>query len=594
MPQKSTEDSLYDLVKVLKQHIIGKRIAILISLDVEGAFDNAWWPKMKAEIAARKCPGNLQRVLSSYLEGRSIQINYAGEVLEKTQTRGCVQGSIAGPTLWNVILDPLIRHFTQSNDVHCQAFADDVVLVIAGEKLTELTQITDKALDWVHKWGLENKLNFSPAKTNAMILTRKHIDKKGIQLKMNGTVIPIVKDFKLLGIQLDDGLTFNNHVTLMCKKLVTFYQRLERAARVTWGLNPSVQKTIYQAVVEPIALYAASVWAPATEKLEICKKLKATQRGFARRICKAYRTVALLPALAVAGLLPLDLRVQEAARLYCIKRGSPLLQLPDREYEARVPYTNTPHPVDLAPLTFEKVEDLSEETVAKYQIEGLRIFTDGSKIEGKVGAAITAWRNDEEIRQCTFRLETYCSVFQSELLAILKAGELAAKLKDTTINIFSDSMSSLQAIENQTCLHPLVFRIREQIYALQKSGTTVRLFWLRAHCGTVGNERADELAKYAALRKKTKAAYDLFPTSYAKRTIREETLYKWSKIYKELTKEKQIADFLPDATSAYRLKSLGEEIPPCLTPHSNLYGSEYAFDHLTTLTWLIYQNLKRR
>ncbi|XP_063384876.1 uncharacterized protein LOC134670985 [Cydia fagiglandana] len=282
MPQKSTEDSLYDLVKMLKQHIIGKRIAILISLDVEGAFDNAWWPKMKAEIAARKCPGNLQRVLSSYLEGRSIKINYAGEVLEKNQTRGCVQGSIAGPTLWNVILDPLIRHFTQSNDVHCQAFADDVVLVIAGEKLTELTQITDKALDWVHKWGLENKLNFSPAKTNAMILTRKHIDRKGIQLKMNGIVIPIVKDFKLLGIQLDDGLTFNNHVTLMCKKL-----------------------------------------------------------------------------------------------------------LPDREYEARVPYTNTPHPVDLAPLTFEKVEDLSEETVAKYQIEGLRIFTDGSKIEGKVTSSMT-------------------------------------------------------------------------------------------------------------------------------------------------------------------------------------------------------------
>ncbi|RVE45229.1 hypothetical protein evm_010119 [Chilo suppressalis] len=43
----------------------------------------------------------------------------------------------------------------------------------------------------------------------------------------------------------------------------------------------------------------------------------------------------------------------------------------------------------------------------------------------------------------------------------------------------------------------------------------------------------------------------------------------------------------------YKLKSLGEVSPPCLSPHYSLYGSEYALDQRATLTWFSYQNLNR-
>lgn len=52
----------------------------------------------------------------------------------------------------------------------------------------------------------------------------------------------------------------------------------------------------------------------------------------------------------------------------------------------------------------------------------------------------------------------------------------------------------------------------------------VKLYWLRAHIGTLGNKSADELVKQAAQRKKTSAEYGKFPISCGKRIIRTEAV----------------------------------------------------------------------
>ncbi|GBP68551.1 hypothetical protein EVAR_53969_1 [Eumeta japonica] len=49
----------------------------------------------------------------------------------------------------------------------------------------------------------------------------------------------------------------------------------------------------------------------------------------------------------------------------------------------------------------------------------------------------------------------------------------------------------------------------------------------------MGNERADELARNAALKKKTVVDYDRFPLSFAKKAIRAASLEKWQKRYTE-------------------------------------------------------------
>lgn len=88
-----------------------------------------------------------------------------------------------------------------------------------------------------------------------------------------GGVHIIMSYIKILGVIIDDKLSFNQHVSAVCGKAIRVYHQLARAAKVSWGLRPEVIRTIYTATIEPIMLYAASVWSPAANRLEIQKQL---------------------------------------------------------------------------------------------------------------------------------------------------------------------------------------------------------------------------------------------------------------------------------------------------------------------------------
>ncbi|GBP71964.1 Putative 115 kDa protein in type-1 retrotransposable element R1DM [Eumeta japonica] len=79
----------------------------MVSLDIEGAFDNAWWPALETQLRALGCPVNLHDLVRGYLRDREVAVKYAGGECRKGTSKGCIQGSIAGPTFWNLILDSL-------------------------------------------------------------------------------------------------------------------------------------------------------------------------------------------------------------------------------------------------------------------------------------------------------------------------------------------------------------------------------------------------------------------------------------------------------------------------------------------------------
>lgn len=549
--QRGTEDALYDLLKYVKSNLEEKKIVLMISLDIEGAFDNAWWPALKHQLAKRKCPKNLYAMVCSYLQDRKIMVNYARATSQRETTKGCVQGSIGGPTFWNTILDPLL-HKLEKEGAYCQAFADDVVLVFTGQTISWIEETANSILETVVEWGTQNKLNFAAHKTSAMVLTKK-LKYAPPQLNMSGNRLNLVTEIKLLGLIIDRNLTFKTHVTANCKKAADIYKQLACAAKVTWGLNSEIIRTIYVAVIEPIVMYAASAWYQATEFQMIRDQLDSLQRGFAQKICKAYRTVSLTSALILSGLLPLDLRIKEVASLYMAKKGfSTDYVPPGRRLEQRLSAAGQPHPSHLITTEYELLEDMKPETLVNHNIAGPQIYTDGSKIENKVGAALTWWEGGQEHSCATFSLDPTCTVFQSELYALHKAVDLAKNSSKELVNILSDSRSSLELLGNPRTTHPLTSKIKASIKDIRAQGRAVRLFWLRAHVGTAGNERADELAKQAALGPVGSLDYSEVPLSYAKKKIREETVCKWQDRYTSSSTGSVTKIFFPDAAKAYR------------------------------------------
>ncbi|XP_069359592.1 uncharacterized protein [Maniola hyperantus] len=406
-----------------------------------------------------------------------------------------------------------------------------------------------------------------------MVMTRK-LKYDDPRLRMGGVDIALSGEIKLLGLIIDQKLTFNAHVASVCKRAVAFYHQLARAAKVSWGLHPEVVRIIYIAVVEPVVLYAASVWAPAVDKIGIRKQLNVVQRGFAQKLCRAYRTVSLNSALLLAGILPLNLRVREAATLYEARKGVPQREIGDREVERMSSAFCSPHPAGHIDLEFKCL--MNQEQLVANNDHDFNIYTDGSKIEGKVGAALSIWSGAVETKTLKLALPAYCTVYQAELLAICRAARMAAINLAGSVGIYSDSLSALQTLQNPKALHPLAVEARGFLRDALIQNKRISLFWIKAHAGLEGNERADHLAKEAALKSKRKFDYDGCPVSFVKRSIRKRSLEEWNGRYRAGETAGVTRIFFPDAVVAYRIigkMDVDRIITQVLTGHGGF--SEY-------------------
>ena len=120
------------------------------------------------------------------------------------------------------------------------------------------------------------------------------------------------------------------------------------------------------------------------------------------------------------------------------------------------------------------------------------IYTDGSKVERKVASAYVCPYGTR-----SYRLRDGCSIFTAEVEAIDKALKYVKVSSVESFVIFSDSMSVLQAIENQESKNPLVNRVLLTCQRILSGNKYITFCWIPSHRDIRGNEDADRAAKDA-------------------------------------------------------------------------------------------------
>ena len=108
------------------------------------------------------------------------------------------------------------------------------------------------------------------------------------------------------------------------------------------------------------------------------------------------------------------------------------------------------------------------------------LYTDGSKDDHKIGCAVVS--NFNIVKR---RLPGQVSIYTAELCAIQLALDVVNNSNEDKYIIYVDSLSCLQAIEQQHIDHPLVLDVLEKYSALINK--TVLFCWVPSHVGIRGN-----------------------------------------------------------------------------------------------------------
>ena len=137
------------------------------------------------------------------------------ESLFKILLSGVPQGSILGPILFNVFINELLLFI---NEAKLANFADDNTIYAAKRDLNELLRLLEKESEAAVKWFSDNNMIVDPKKFQAIIINRQNRSNHNCCLTINNAEIKSKESIILLGIQIDNKLNFEKHVSAIYKK----------------------------------------------------------------------------------------------------------------------------------------------------------------------------------------------------------------------------------------------------------------------------------------------------------------------------------------------------------------------------------------
>ena len=563
-PQRGTVDAAMALKEYVEDVIQQNQYLVLVSLDILGAFDSAWWPSIMQSLRKFQCPSNLYRLADNYFSQRTAILAVNNIKLQKNVTKGCPQGSCCGPGFWNIHYDSLLG-LDYTNKTKVIAFADDLIVLTKGNTILEAENCMNIELEKIAAWGKNSKTSFNEQKSKAMLITRrKRRENREIHIYLNYKKLEQVDKIKYLGIVIDKRFTFNEHITYISEKCTSLVNALSRSAKINWGLNDKALRTIYKGAILPLMSYGAPIWSKALERNYNLQKLKQVQRLMNIRITRSFRTASYEALCIVAGLTPIAFKIQEAVGLYFAKRTN---RYRDLNVDYITPCKNWTHPAEFVEITKTRQD-------TKYMYE---IYTDGSKSEHGVGAGIAIFSNDGLRQKLQFKLSPGCSNNQAEQLAITKAIDYIKGMNHNTqtdgrrMAIYTDSKITLDSLRNGRNHNNLIDDIRRNLRLLENDGWQVDFSWVKAHVGNYGNETADRLAKQAASDGDLQICYANVPISAVKNqlaTISEES---WKAEWELTTKGLLTKSFFPSVQDRLKLKlRMTPNLTTLLTGHGRM------------------------
>lgn len=547
--KRSTEHALHAVTERIYQAWNQKKthVASLLLLDVSGAFDNVSHARLLHNLRKRRIDEKTVRWIASFLSDRHTRIRIDGFTSTQYATRtGIPQGSPLSPILYLFYNADLIEKCTQEANVLPTGYIDDIAILAWAETTEETCDILGKTLQKAQQWANTHASVFAPDKFQLthFTRTRKKIDINHSIQTIWGDIKPR-STCKYLGLTMDAKLTWKPHIEEIRRKATKTVNALSNLGSSTWGAGLIDLRRIYEGTALPQMMYACSIWANENGRRHTYTKkaldvLQGIQARAARIICGAFRATSRAALDIETFLLPIEQQIWKhqadtITRLLSSKDiaddvgfqpTNATLTTERKKYssswkrifsEMRSMWsqdltTQEPIPPFITPpwQPGPKIYiDENDETARKRHDRGtatgkdLSIYTDGSGIEDRIGAAAVCPFTGQT-RSAFLGFSTTSTVYAAELYGISLALRIAQDYAERggsrhNVAIYTDNQAAIWSVtkaEGRTGSY-ILEEIARQVQDLQSRRKLVQIRWIPAHVGIPGNEAADKTAKEA-------------------------------------------------------------------------------------------------
>lgn len=441
----------------------------------------------------------------------------------------------------------MLRDFpTPPPNAKLMLYADDVTVYTQVNRPIDAEASLGPYLAKIHRWGVKWKMKFSAEKSAALIFTRSYKPGDDPILFLQGRRIPVVKEFKFLGVKFDTKLSWKPHITAVCSALNRLKNLFTIITNINFGPSTKTLALLFKSLVRSKTDYGLMVYGAARKTT--LNRIDVATRSIIRMILGSRQSSPVETLYVDLGLEPATARKNWLSTSYIVKMSNrpnnptyatvfnlfhskevwPIRSTPSILKEvAELSRCNQPlfttHP-DRIPASIRqsppwesakcltlwfpldkksamscssRARTIFNSLLQSFSSETVTIYTDGSLSREKKNTACAMFVPSLDIAR-SWLLSPGSSIFTAELQGIHAALSFVYK-SNTFIPeacIFSDSNAAIKAITSHTVSigNDCVSSIRSLLDCLKSSGTKIQLAWIPSHVGIDGNERADELA----------------------------------------------------------------------------------------------------
>ena len=264
-PNHSCETSLLQMINKWLDAINSSQMIGMVMIDFRKAFDLVDHTLLLKKLKYYKISEETISWFSSYLLGRKQKV-FVNNVLSESENIICgvPQGSILGPLLFLIFINDLPLEI---NNVLTDLYADDTTLYYIDKSQACIEQQLQTALHKLSEWCKENGMLINTTKTKVMLITtpqrRVNLNNYNFHLTYTNEALSVVTCEKILGVFIDNNLTWTNHTDAVAKKIVS---NLWLLSRIKTYLTTHQRVQFYKSYVQPHIDYCNTIWGGTSQR----------------------------------------------------------------------------------------------------------------------------------------------------------------------------------------------------------------------------------------------------------------------------------------------------------------------------------------